>query len=275
MKRKRIVLIVMLAFLLVIPITTNARQIDEKTTSTNFKETLQMSGIELKNKNYKETDDQITIYMFRSSVCEYAKAVLEYLNSISDEYGKYFKLKAYDVEQKENMDFYAEVADFIGQEIRGVPFYIIGETEYLGFSEVEKDVIAETIKKEYNKKNRYDVLKEMQKQKDKDSNKKDESNKKEQKKLSITKKRIITTISLSLGIIILITAGIIINNKNLANKKMKIKEKLMEKRTETNKKNSTKHSKDNKKDKLEKKNNKTKTKKNTNKKSSRKKTKEE
>ena len=273
MKQKLMTLLAIITLILLMPISAKANQIDENTTSTNLEETLKLAGMELKNENYKETDDQITIYMFRSSACEHAKAVLEYLNSISDEYGKYFKLRAYDVEQKENMDFYNEIADFVKQEMRGVPFYIIGETKYLGFNKEEQDVIAETIKKEYNKKNRYDVVKEMKKQNDKTSDKTEE--KPTQKKSSITKKEIITIISLSLGLIILITAAIILNKKKISNKKIKIEDKLKEQRKEKKKKNFSKQGKDNKNDKTEEKNNKTKTKKNTTRKRSKKKSKEE
>ena len=93
--KKKILLIAMLTLLLM-PLTTFAEEKKEYP-SMNFEETLKAEDIELKNKDYKEKDDQITIYMFRGSGCSYCKAFLEYLNEISKEYGKYFQLKSYDV----------------------------------------------------------------------------------------------------------------------------------------------------------------------------------
>lgn len=47
---------------------------------------------------------------------------------------------------------------------KGVPFYVIGDKTYLGFSEEAKDEIGRTIKAEYDRFDRYDVFEAMTEQ---------------------------------------------------------------------------------------------------------------
>lgn len=163
MKNK--ILFVLVVTLLLFPLMTFALPDKGNYVSTSLKETLEDAGIELKNVDYEESDKQITVYLFRSSNCQYTKPLLEYFNSISDEYGEYFKLMAFDVAQNsDNMDLYREVVDFLGQEVKGVPFYVIGDKTYLGFSEEAKDEIGRTIKAEYDRFDRYDVFEAMAEQ---------------------------------------------------------------------------------------------------------------
>ena len=78
---------------IIIPVKAFAK---EQYKTLNLEETLAEEGIEKKFSNYKETDDQITIYMFRGKGCAYCKKFLEFLNGITEEYGKYFKLVSFE-----------------------------------------------------------------------------------------------------------------------------------------------------------------------------------
>ena len=159
MKKKILTFIITLGVVL-LPLTANASLIDEYE-HKNFKDTLAAESIELKNKDYKETDDQITIYMFRGQGCAYCKSFLEFLSSISNEYGKYFKLVSFEVwENEENNTLFDKVATAAGEESGGVPYIIIGETVYPGYIPDWDDAIKEAIKTEYDKKesDRVDIL---------------------------------------------------------------------------------------------------------------------
>lgn len=161
--KKKIILITMLATLL-LPLTTFAKEL--KYESENFKETLKSENIEQKFKDYKENDSQVTIYMFRGSGCTYCNAFLEYLNSIVDEYGKYFKLVSYEVwSNSNNASLYSEVAEFVDKEAKGVPFIVIGDQAFEGYSEEYNERIIKTIKDEYAAKDKYDIMKELEKEK--------------------------------------------------------------------------------------------------------------
>lgn len=128
----------------------------------NFDEVLTEEGIEHDFSNYTESDDKITIYFFRGKGCKFCYAFLSFLNDIVPEYGKYFNVKAYDVWNDSNSNkLLDEVGDFLNQPSNGIPYVVIGETVFNGYSTDYDDAIKDAIKKEYNKKKRYDVLYEM------------------------------------------------------------------------------------------------------------------
>lgn len=161
--KKKIILISMLATLL-LPLTTFAKEL--KYESENFKETLKSENIEQKFKDYKENDSQVTIYMFRGTGCTYCRNFLEYLNSIAEEYGKYFKLVSYEVwTNSNNASLYSEVAKFLDKEAKGVPFIVIGDQVFEGYSEDYNERIIKTIKDEYAAKDKYDIMEVLEKEK--------------------------------------------------------------------------------------------------------------
>lgn len=155
--------IVSLFLLLLMPLQISASTDYE---TKNLKETLAAEEIELAYPDYKETDDQITIYMFRGTGCGYCKAFLTFLNSITEEYGKYFKLESYEVwSNQKNGELMQEVGEFLGEKAGGVPFIIIGDKVFPGYNEVYDEDIKTAIKDLYDSNNRYDVFKEMEKAK--------------------------------------------------------------------------------------------------------------
>ena len=163
MKKK--ILLLALITLLLMPLTTIAKESD-KYKSKNFIETLEEEKIKLENKNYKETDKQVTIYMFRGTGCTYCRSFLNFLNDISEDYGKYFKLVSYEVwRDTKNGELLEELSSFLGQDAGGVPYIIIGEHVFRGYSEEYDDTIKAVIKEEYNKSEKYDALEEYEKAK--------------------------------------------------------------------------------------------------------------
>lgn len=161
MKKK--ILILLFALLLVMPLSVFA---EEKYISTNLKEALEEELIEVKNPDHKETDDQVVIYLFRGRKCSYCKEFLEYLNGLSVEHGDKFKLESYEIwAHPENEKLYADVAGFLGYQMSGVPFIIIGDTVFSGYSEGSNEGIYNAIIKEHvkEKEDRYDVMVEYDK----------------------------------------------------------------------------------------------------------------
>lgn len=160
MIKKLNVLIVLLCAFILLPNTIKA------STSLNLKETLADEEIEEAFDNYKETDNQITIYLFRGKGCGYCRAFLTFLNNITDEYGKYFKLVSYEVwNNQENNTLMSEVSTFLGQQAGGVPYIVIGDKVFAGYAASYDDGIKQAITDLYNtkKKDRYDVFSEMKK----------------------------------------------------------------------------------------------------------------
>lgn len=114
--------------------------------------------------SYTESDNQITIYLFRGKGCGYCKRFLTFLNSIVPEYGKYFKLESYEVwYDNSNSKLLDKVSSFLDEDAGGVPYIIIGDQVFPGYASVYDDSIKQAIVNLYNSTDRYDVFEEMAK----------------------------------------------------------------------------------------------------------------
>ena len=162
MKLKLKLLIVTFLCLIIIPFNVKA----ETYNKLDLKGALKDEGIEEKFESYKPDSDAITIYLFRGKGCGFCRAYLEFMNSIADEYGKYFKMETYEVWNDENNSaLMTEVSSYMGQVAQGVPYIIIGEEVFAGYNETYNERIKDAITTLYKtKKNkRYDVMQEMKK----------------------------------------------------------------------------------------------------------------
>lgn len=134
----------------------------------NLDEALTQEKIDHDFSNYKETDDQVVIYLFRGNGCKFCRAFLTFLNSIVEEYGQYFKVVSYEVwNNRDNSALLDEVATFLGydpnDEHFGIPFIVIGDKVFDGYISSDDEDIINTIVSEYAKAvdDRYDVFEEM------------------------------------------------------------------------------------------------------------------
>lgn len=109
--------------------------------------------------NYKESEDKINVYIFRGSSCGYCLKAVSYFASIVDEYGKYFNLITYEVwSNADNAALLQKVADVFDEEVGGVPYIVIGDKTFPGYAKSMNTEIQEQIVKEYNSKEKYDVM---------------------------------------------------------------------------------------------------------------------
>ena len=152
MKKSIRLFIIMVMVLL--PFNAYAKEIEingKKYEYSNYKETLKQAGIEEKFSSYEETDDQVPIYLFRGDNCDYCKEFLEFLNSNTDEYGKYFKLISFEIYgDNKNIKLMNKAAEFMGIEVEGIPFVIIGNEYFKGYEEAYNEEIINVLTKTYN-----------------------------------------------------------------------------------------------------------------------------
>lgn len=137
-----------------------------KYVTENFEQVLTTEGIEHDLSQYQESEDKIPIYIFRGHGCAYCKAFLNFLYSIVPEYGKYFNLVSYEVwENEANATLFQQVSTFLNQSSDGVPFVVIGDQVFKGYTTAYDEQIKSAIKSLYDtkKRKRYDVFKEMNK----------------------------------------------------------------------------------------------------------------
>ena len=112
--------------------------------TTNLAETLEAEDIELKNKDYTENSKQAIIYLFRGQGCGHCQEFLTFLSDLSEDYGEYFRLVAFETWQDEaNKNLMSEISKSLGEEAGGVPYIVIGDKTFPGYaSSYDSDIIT-------------------------------------------------------------------------------------------------------------------------------------
>ena len=144
-------------------------QVYASTQALDLNEVLELAEIEKDYDDYKEDKKQVTIYFFMSKTCDHCHEVLKYINSITEEYGEKFKVRAFECSLNgDNNALHSEVVKFLklkdkeGRYKMGVPLLIIGENTFYGFEESKEKIIT-AIENEYKKEKRYDLFDAMEK----------------------------------------------------------------------------------------------------------------
>ena len=108
-----------------------------------------------------------------------------------------------------------KVGNLLGQKAEGVPYIVIGDKVFAGYAESYNDEIKEAIKKQYDSKNEYDVMKKLAESSD------------NAEETTTTKSSDTTALIIIVNLLFIAVATVIIvlfNNKN----KLEIMDKLEE-----------------------------------------------
>lgn len=108
----------------------------------------------------QEEDNRVKIYFFRGEGCPHCADAEEFFNSIEEEYGQYYKILDYETwYNSDNAALLQKVGEARNEEIRGVPYILIGDKSWSGYDDSFADDIKDTIKSEYEKAvaDRYDI----------------------------------------------------------------------------------------------------------------------
>lgn len=160
--KKKVLVILLLAIMAILPFKVSAKSFLDDYTTKNFVDTLKDEEIELINKDYKENDKQAIIYMFRGKGCGFCRKFLEFLNSISTEYGQYFKLVSFEVwNDQTNAGLFKKVPLVTDEPAGGVPYIIIGEKVFGGYASDYDEDIKKAIMNQYNDPS-YDVMEKLE-----------------------------------------------------------------------------------------------------------------
>jgi thiol-disulfide isomerase/thioredoxin len=91
--------------------------------------------------------EKVNIYLFHSETCMHCQAEIEYLNEIKKEYDN-VKLNLYEVDRhKDNQEKMIKVKEKLKIDSPNVPFTVIGNYYYIGYSESIGEGIKELIEK--------------------------------------------------------------------------------------------------------------------------------
>ena len=181
MKNLKRLFILLFALILVVPFGVLAEEDEEVETTakaggildmyntTNLVETLEAENIELVNKDYTENSKQAVIYLFRGQGCSHCQEFLTFLSSLTEEYGEYFRLVAFETwKDTANSELMSEVAESLNTEASGVPFIIIGSQFFGGYASDYDESIKQAIMDLYNTdvEKRYDIFANKKEPKD-------------------------------------------------------------------------------------------------------------
>jgi len=81
--------------------------------------------------------NEVNIYFFHSESCDYCKQEKAYLEALKE---RYFNIKTYyyDVSTDTNNDLMKRAKELYGVKESGIPFTIIGDSTFVGFSQKKK-----------------------------------------------------------------------------------------------------------------------------------------
>ena len=109
--------------------------------------------------------EKVNVYIFHGNGCPHCAKALEFFDSIKEEYGKYYTLKKYETwtsfSAKNNLKIMYEVAEKydVDTEQLGVPFIIVGDKVFRGYTESYDEEIKQAIVDAYNDDNYEDKVK--------------------------------------------------------------------------------------------------------------------
>ena len=101
--------------------------------------------------NITPEENKITLYLFYGEGCPHCAHEKEWLETIKDEYGEYINIELFEVWKNTTNSGYMEtVKQKFNQSKNGVPFTVIGEDVFVGFSNTIQEQMEKTIKKYIN-----------------------------------------------------------------------------------------------------------------------------
>lgn len=145
-------------------------------TSSQSSETVSSSSL-LKNGKFskmiesdiKPSTEKVNFYVFWGDGCSHCEALASFLNANSSSLKEKINIYSFEIwDNKENKNFMKDFGKFLNENPKGVPFIIIADEKFEGFSSSDthiKDQLLKIINSEYQKKNKIDKYLEYKKAK--------------------------------------------------------------------------------------------------------------
>lgn len=108
-----------------------------------------------------EKDKKVKVYFFRGEGCPHCEEAETFFQSIQESYGDLYTIVDYETwYNTENADLLQKIGKARDEDIQGVPYIIVGNKSWSGYSSEYDDEIVKKIKSEYEKdpEERYDII---------------------------------------------------------------------------------------------------------------------
>ncbi|MDD4188102.1 MAG: thioredoxin family protein [Bacilli bacterium] len=147
-----IILTITLIIFVVIATIIKINQTSEYNNESLINKNAQLSDIEF-------IEGKVNIYFFWGNGCPHCEDEFSFLEKLSEEYSKDINIYSFEVwNNQDNTQILTDFARIMQKQVTGVPFTIIGEESFSGFSTSIEDNFKNAIKKQIN--NDFDVYKE-------------------------------------------------------------------------------------------------------------------
>ena len=95
--------------------------------------------------------ETVNVYFFRSSSCPHCQAAQEFFSELQEdeEYKDLFVVKDFEVSSKKNSNLMSKATEIMGDTASGVPYIVIGEESFMGYSSSSDENIKNAIKETY------------------------------------------------------------------------------------------------------------------------------
>lgn len=178
MTKKNVLVIVTAVILVIIALVTHSviQNTNSKTNtptsqtqSPNQKDTPKLELAKMTESDIKPSKDKVNAYIFWGDGCPHCKHLVEFLDEKKSEIGDKINLYSFEVwYNSTNRTFMKNFGKFLGENPKGVPYFIIGDKTFSGFGESDqatKDQIISLINSEYQKTPKTDKYQEYKTQK--------------------------------------------------------------------------------------------------------------
>lgn len=107
--------------------------------------------------------DTVNVYFFRSSTCPHCQAAQEFFSELQEdeEYKDLFVVKDFEVSSVKNSNLMTDAAEIMGDTASGVPYIVIGDQSFVGYSSSSDEEIKTAIKETYENESFVDPLAEL------------------------------------------------------------------------------------------------------------------
>jgi len=166
MKDKMVIIVscALVIGLLVFGVLVSGKKDDAKKESNESSQVASSSSI-LENateEDIKIDQDKLNIYMFWGDGCVHCKHLKEFFSGIDKEYGQYYKLYAFEVwGSEDNKKLMDRIGGAVGEDPNGVPFLVVGDQTFSGYSETMDKEIKKAIKDQFKKTKRFDAYQKL------------------------------------------------------------------------------------------------------------------